>query len=167
MLGSEQRFGEGFARLDVDLLPVDPQPLPALGAVGAQFFFGEGRMQQNLFGYPERRTAELREGGEADVYEVAVEVHIEPRAVEVELFGYLVRRVVPRPFGQQVRRRRGAERHSLYGRSGPEYEGDAQHLEVVGRQQVERHAVGERQLLGTLYFDGGRDGQGRLCHLAR
>ena len=144
MAGAEQRRGKGFAGLDVNLRAVDLEPLPPLGAVGAQLLFGKGRVEEDLRGDAERLGGELREHGEVDVGVVAVEVDVVPRAVEVELFGDLLRRHRAGPLREEVRRGRGREGCLLHGRSGAEDERDAQHLELVGREQVERCTVGQQ-----------------------
>ena len=153
MLRPEHRPGERFAGLDIDLRAVDGQPLFALGGIGAQLLLGKGRAEQQLFGHGERLGEEFREGGEIDVGVVAVDIDVVPRAVVVELFGDLCRGHRLRPFGKEVGCRRGREGDLLHGGSGTEDERDAQHLELVGRERVERHTVRQHRPRGLLYLD--------------
>ena len=159
----EQRPCEGLAGLHVDLRPLDRQPLSAFGGVGAQLLLGECGAEQDLFRHGERRVEEFREGGEIDVGVVAVDVHVVPRAVVVELFGDLVRRHVARAFGEEVGGGRRREGRLLEGRSGAEDERDAQHLEIVGGERVESDAVGQRRAAGFGDLDL-RGSFAGLCH---
>ena len=159
----EQRPCEGLAGLHVDLRPLDRQPLSAFGSVGAQLLLGECGAEQDLLRHGEGRVEEFREGGEIDVGVVAVDVHVVPRAVVVELFGDLVRCHVARAFGEEVGGGRRREGRLLKGRSGAEDERDAQHLEIVGGERVESDAVGQRRaaVFGDLDLRGRYAG---LCH---
>ena len=165
VLRPEQGPGEGFARLDVHLRAVDGQPLLPLGAVGAQLLLGEGGAQQDVFGHGERLGEEFREGGEIDVGVVAVDVHVVPRAVVVQPFGDLGGRHLRRPLREQVRGGRGREGRALHGRSGAEYERDAQHLEILRGERVEADAVSEEGLRRCGNLDFGVRYAGLSCHL--
>ena len=159
----EQRPGERFAGLHLDLRPFDRQPLFAFGGVGAQLLLGERGAEQDLLRHGERRVEEFREGGEIDVGVVAVDVHVVPRAVIVESFGDLLCRHVVRAFGEEVGGGRRREGCLLKGRPGAEDERDAQHLEVLRGECVEPDAVGQRRAAGF----GDLDLRGRyagLCH---
>ena len=161
---AEKRAGEGFAGLGLDLHALDAQPLLALFAVGDDLLFGKEGVKQNLFGDGERLPEIFRQGTEADVDVVAVDVHVEIGAVEVELFGDLLRGHVARPLAQQVGRRRGDERLALLRRAGAEDEADAHDLEFRGAERVDRHAVRERAAEGFVERYVRRNGELRLFH---
>ena len=154
MRRAEKRAGEGFAGLGLDLHALDAQPLLALFAVGGDLLFGKEGVKQDLFGDGERLPEIFRQGTEADVDVVAVDVHVEIGAVEVELFGDLLRGHVARPLAQQVGRRRG----------DAEDEADAHDLEFRGAERVDRHAVGERAVEGFVERYVRRSGELRLFH---
>ena len=161
--GAEEGPGKGFAGLDVDLRAVDGEPLFAFGGVGPQLRLGEGRAEQDLRGDVERSVEEFRERGEVDVGVVAVDVHVVPRAVVVELFGDLPGAPAVGTFGQEVCGRRGREGRRLHGRAGTEDERDAQHLEIRRRERVEGDAVAEDPFFGLLDVDF-RWGDAGRCH---
>ena len=161
--GTEEGPGKGFAGLDVDLRAVDGQPLFAFGGVGPQLRLGEGRAEQDLRGDVERSVEEFRERGEVDVGVVAVDVHVIPRTVVVELFGDLLGAPAVGAFGQQIRGCRGREGDGLHGRAGAEDERDAQHLEIRRRERVEGDAVAEDPFFGLPDVDF-RWGDAGRCH---
>ena len=130
---AEDRLGEGLAGADIDLRAVDPQPLPAFGAVGRHRLLGKGGAQQNFGCHVERRHDELREHREVDVGVVAVGVDIEVGTVVVEPFGYFVGAHPLAPFGEQVGRRRSREGNPLRGRTGMKDDRKTQNFEIVAR----------------------------------
>ena len=150
---AEEGPGKGLAGPDVDLRALDREALAPLGGIDAQLPFGKCRAEEDLPGHVERLIEELREGGEIDVGVVAVDVHVVPRAVVVELFGNLLRRHAGAALREEVRGGRGREGHLLAGRSGAEDERDAQHPEVVRGQRVEVDAVAQGRAPGLLEFD--------------
>src|SRR5699024_12060973 len=67
---------------------------------------------------------------------------------------YFAGRETVAALGEQVGRGRCGEGYALVDGARAEDERYAQHLELVGRQQVERRAVGERYALGGRQVDG-------------
>ena len=168
MFRAEERAGEGFAGFGLDLHTLDAQPLLAFFAVGDDLLFGERGVKQNLFGDGERLPEVFRQGAETEIDVIAVDVHVEIGAVEVELFGDLLRGHVARSFAQQVGRRCSDEGFALLRRTGAEDKGEAHHFELRGRQGVDFDAVRKRAAQGLGQRDVRRGGkQGLFHHFAR
>ena len=160
MILSEKSLGEEFAYLGGDSTPFDGQPLLAFGAIDGDLFFGEGGVQQDLFGELEGGGEELFEATERDDGIIAIDVDVVIGAVEIDFFGDLLGCQVLSPFTEQVECGRGDERSRLVCRSGCKYETDAEYLLTGCADMVESDTVGKFRSGGDRQIDlsGNYDG---------
>ncbi len=136
VLCAEERPREGLAHDGVDLAAFDGELLAALGAVCRDLLFGKYGVQDDLLGHFGRLRKELAQRAERYVYIVAVDVHVEPRAVIVEPLGYLDRVERDRALAQKIGRGRCRKGFFLHRDSGMKDECHPYHLELVAGEHI-------------------------------
>lgn len=135
----------------VDLLLVYLELLDVVGHHRRQFGFGEGRFLHEALEHVERLGQVLVERIEGDEGMLGSTREVEPRAIIVELLGYLGGGIAAGAFAQHAVGEEGLEGILLVPASAFDEDVDTHHLVVARMEHTEGHTVGPHHPLGAAH----------------
>ena len=138
----------------VDLLLVYLELLDVVGHHRRQFGFGEGRFLHEALEHVERLWQVLVERIEGDEGMLGSTREVEPRAIIVELLGYLCGGIAAGAFAQHAVGEEGLEGILLVPASAFDEDVDTHHLVVARMEHTEGHTVGPHHPLGAAHGHG-------------